>query len=233
MSENIENTDGSESLNKETFSFVKEVLSLPENESFKKKILDFKEKMEQRGYLPYKKTKAELLQLQEETSVPLDDDGDLNEYCHLLDRIQANKDRCVAILVQAQADHIFTEKYFDSLSKMWLRYSDAKSQDRREAESADLLHFSIGARSRSHELFEIARVINFNFQQKYEIIKEKIRVRIQEHRSVNEEHGVYASAFTPSKKREREKEKERRIQNDKVENSSTEKGSFTSDWEDL
>ena len=183
---------------------AKSILKKDGNAPYATKIIDFKRKLDAREFLPYNKTMEELIRISSSVSIALPEGqpNPLEAYAGLFDEIQGYRDRATEIQMMAVADHTFVEKRFETLFKIWKRYSDAKSQDKRDAEAEEILFFCMKYREDAHNLLEQATSVVYNLNRKHDALKEKIRVLIQAYRITGDGDTFIDSAISKTKNKE-------------------------------
>jgi hypothetical protein len=157
---------------------AEELLEKEECSSFKVKFDTLQKYINSEPFLDYQKTKNELTEMRFVASNSGHDS--IEAYVPILDKIQAFRDRAVAIYVQANEEHLILKEHYDNLYKIWVgKYSEANSLDRREGEAADILYQFLDCRSKREVLFEAAKQVVYNLSQQHNTIISKIKTLAQ------------------------------------------------------
>jgi len=162
----------------ETVLSSQELLDKEEAKDFKVKFIAFKNCVDNSNFLDYEKTKEELSKM---TFIFSEERFEnIEAFIPILDRIQAHRDRTVAIYIQANEEHLFIKEHYDNLYKIWVgKYSDANSLDRREGESADILYPFLECRVQREVLIEAAKQVVYNLTQQHNTVVSKIKTVAQ------------------------------------------------------
>ena len=118
----------------------------------------------------YDKLYVELSQL----NVKVSDDPSLQNLSNELQRIQGAKDRAAEIVNNAIQNFFVRKRITEILQKGWIRFSDAGSADKREAEAMLKLSQFIVAAAEAESFYRAALQILENLDSQHEIVSRRI-----------------------------------------------------------
>ena len=108
-------------------------------------------------------------------SVELSESPSLQELNSQLQKVQAAKDRATEIMRQATRNHLLHKRTVEILQKGWPKLSDAKSQDKREAEAAlKMAEFMIAATEAESFHRGVAGILE-NLKSQHEVLSEQVK----------------------------------------------------------
>lgn len=168
---------------------LKDALASSENVSFAKKLVNFMGNLKSQRFLDYDSTVEEILQMEKDARIDMGTEEDIHAYLKIIDKIQGYRDRATAIYCKAHRDFIYIDKHYDTLQKVCLSKSKAKSLDKREGEVEEVLYSCIDERVKRESLFKHAEQIVWNLNSKFDSVRLKISIL---------HHSIKASGGTDS-----------------------------------
>jgi DNA primase len=109
-----------------------------------------------------------------EMSVELSENPTLQLLNAQLKKVQAAKDRATRILQDATKNHLLHKRVVEMLEKGWSKFSEAKSQDKREAEASMKLSEFIIAAAEAESFFRGVSNIVYNMSSQHEVLSEQV-----------------------------------------------------------
>jgi len=122
------------------------------------------------GGLDYSALYHELAEL----SVELSESPTIQTLNSQLKKVQSGKDRATRILQDATKNHLLHKRVVEVLEKGWTKFSEAKSQDKREAEAALKLSEFIVATAEAESFYRGVSNIVYNMASQHEVLSEQV-----------------------------------------------------------
>jgi hypothetical protein len=168
---------------------LKDALASSENTAFAKRLVSFFGSLKTQSFLDYDGTVEEIVHMEKDARVDMGNEEDIHAYLKIIDKIQGYRDRATAIYCKAHRDFLYIDKHFDTLQKVCLSKSKAKSLDKREGEVEEVLYSCLDERVKRESLLKHAEQIVWNLNSKFDSVRLKISIL---------HHSIKASGGTDS-----------------------------------
>jgi len=137
--------------------YAKDLLNQDHYKSYKEILLYGFDCLKKRSFLDIKKIKEEIDRI-ENLSIDMEDfrggETDLLTLQRITARADGFKSRLSDILCDSQSDYETINKWYEQLEKIWASKSQAKSQDKRIGEAAEILIFLLPEKIKRKEIYE-------------------------------------------------------------------------------
>ena len=143
--------------------------------------------MKNRSFLDIKKIKKEITDM-ENIAIKAEDfqggNTDMGSFQEIIARIYGYRARLSDLLSSSHADYDIVDHWYKQLEKVWVARSGAKSKDKREGESAEILSFLLPQKLTRKEMYEMIKNKFDLMNSKMEAISREITVGLELRRNI-------------------------------------------------